>query len=80
VFGVEELGDQIAVRAMQFHAIEARAFSAQRRENEILDQLLDLAGRQRPRPGLRVLPGRARRLVGQIARRPATAVMQLHGR
>ncbi len=63
---------------MDLDPVEAGPLGAHRRRDEILDQLLDFAARQRPGPGLGVLGRTHRRVADQLGRRAQTGVMQLH--
>src|ERR1700722_1478832 len=43
VFAAQKLAEDVAVRAVQFDAVEARSLRSQRRRNEILCELFDFA-------------------------------------
>ena len=62
VLGIQELRQQVAVRAVQLHALEAGLLGAARGGDEVAHQLLDLGGAQRARAGLGIVPGRDARL------------------
>ena len=57
-FGVEELAQQIVVRAVEFDTVESRLIAADCRGNERLDHLVHLGDRHPPRPRLGVIGGR----------------------
>ncbi len=80
VRAAQELAQDVAVRAVQFDAVEAGALGADRRGDEVLAQLFDLGQRQRPRARLGVVRRADRLRADQVLRRAHAGVVQLHVR
>ncbi len=78
VRAAHELAQDVAVRAVEFHAVEAGAFSAHSGGDEVLAQLFDFRQRQRARPGFRIVRRTDRLRADQVPRRAHAGMMQLH--
>ena len=80
VLAIEELRQQVAVGAVQLHAVEAGAFGPHGGGDEVGDQLLHLGGGQRTGAGLGIVPGADGLLTGQRAVGPAARMLDLQRR
>ena len=76
-FRAEELAQDVAVRAVQLHAVETGLFRTHRSRDEVRDQLLHLGVRQPARAGLLVGGWTYRCATDQFRGRTHAGVMQL---